>query len=1157
MSGNNIIDEFNVINRHNKIVPLDFNRILNRLNSLKTMEPSLHVNVGLIAQNTIKLMINNISTRELDNISANICASMITVHPDYGTLASRIEISNLHKETNDDYYQMLLELNDYKNENNEPIKLVDDKLILFANNYSELIQKKVNYNLDFNFSYFGIKTLKKSYLLKHNLSNNNIKILERPQHLYLRVSIGIYFNKIDENGYTNEYTLEDIFNTYKLLSEHYYTHATPTLFNGGTPRQALSSCFLLEIGDNLEGIYKTLSDTAKISKWSGGIGVHCSQVRAKNSLIKSTNGRSEGIIPMLKVYNDSALYVSQGGGKRKGSTAVYLEPWHPDIFDFLDLKKPIGDEYLRARDLFLAMWIPDLFMKRLKLAIQTNKTVYWSLFCPNIAIGLADKYGDEFEELYIKYENEQKYNEQVDITLLWKKILEIQMESGTPYLMFKDQVNKKCNQNNLGTIKSSNLCVSENTLILTKKGYYPIKDLANKDVEVWNGSEFSLSSVRKTNVNQELLSISTDDGCELKCTPYHKFYIVSGSRNDKHIIKEAGELKTGDRLVKCDFPVIEGNKDFDFKYPYTHGLYCADGTDHKYDNGERRYANIDLYHEKQKLLSYVEYSRTNTINDKCNKLRIVLNDDINQKFDVPINASLDNKLHWLAGYCDGDGTFTYSNPNNLIGLQISSIHQDFLMNVKLLCNTLGTNPKITLNRKECLQLMPDNKGNGELKEYKCKEIYRLLFTSSDTYKLFITLKLPTNRLIHNSIKSLNNKSKYIRISSIEKVDGLHDTYCFNEPKEHKGIFNGIITGNCSEINIYTDKDNIGVCNLASISLPKFVETSANGIVFYNYQKLYEITKIIIKNLNQVIDNNVYPVPEGKLSDSKNRPLGLGVQGLADVFFKFKIPFTSNKAKEINKLIFETIYFASVESSCELAQKNGSYKSYNNSMVSKGQLQFDLWGVTPSSMWNWDKLRINISKYGLYNSLLTALMPTASTSQIMGNYEMFEPITSNMFTRNTLSGTYQIINKYLITDLLELNIWNDQLKQKIIANNGSVQNIDEIPKELKDIYMTVWELKQKDLIDMDVDRSAYVCQSSSSNRYMSQPNNNKLTSMYMYCWNKGLKTGCYYLRSKSGADAIKFNVDVNILKEHQLKQLKQKQELLNTAVEEEECTVCSA
>jgi len=1145
MSGNNIIDEFNVINRHNKIVPLDFNRILNRLNSLKTMEPSLHVNVGLIAQNTIKLMINNISTRELDNISANICASMITVHPDYGTLASRIEISNLHKETNDDYYQMLLELNDYKNENNEPIKLVDDKLILFANNYSELIQKKVNYNLDFNFSYFGIKTLKKSYLLKHNLSNNNIKILERPQHLYLRVSIGIYFNKIDENGYTNEYTLEDIFNTYKLLSEHYYTHATPTLFNGGTPRQALSSCFLLEIGDNLEGIYKTLSDTAKISKWSGGIGVHCSQVRAKNSLIKSTNGRSEGIIPMLKVYNDSALYVSQGGGKRKGSTAVYLEPWHPDIFDFLDLKKPIGDEYLRARDLFLAMWIPDLFMKRLKLAIQTNKTVYWSLFCPNIATGLTDKYGDEFEELYTKYENEQKYNGQVDITILWKKILEIQMESGTPYLMFKDQVNKKCNQNNLGTIKSSNLCVHGDTFILTKDGYYPIKDLANKEVEIWNGSEFSLSPVRKTNVNQELLKITTSDGCELKCTPYHKFYIQT---HNNIIVKQANELNYNDKLIKCEFPTIINNKNKEDsnenKNYYTYGFFTGDGT-YSIKNNTRTAKIYLCSEEKKNLLQYFNYRGDIKSNNK-NDLIIKLAFNTPTKFMVPLDKSINCKLYWLAGYLDADGNIIKTKQT----LRVCSINKKFLYKVKLLCNTLGTNPKITLKRNECIQNIKD-------RDVNCKQIWNLHFNARDTYHLYQNLKLPTNRLQFIGKYPSKDARHFVRISSIEKVDGLHDTYCFNESKEHKGIFNGIITGNCSEINIYTDKDNIGVCNLASISLPKFVETSTNGIVFYNYQKLYEITKIIIKNLNQVIDNNVYPVPEGKLSDSKNRPLGLGVQGLADVFFKFKIPFTSSKAKEINKLIFETIYFASVESSCELAQKNGSYKSYNNSMVSKGQLQFDLWGVTPSSMWNWNKLRINISKYGLYNSLLTALMPTASTSQIMGNYEMFEPITSNMFTRNTLSGTYQIINKYLITDLLELNIWNDQLKQKIIANNGSVQNIDEIPKELKDIYMTVWELKQKDLIDMDVDRSAYVCQSSSSNRYMSQPNNNKLTSMYMYCWNKGLKTGCYYLRSKSGADAVKFNVDVNILKEHQLNQLKQKQELLNTAVEEEECTVCSA
>jgi ribonucleoside-diphosphate reductase alpha chain len=810
----NQIEEFNVINRKGETIPLDFNRILNRLTNLKNYEPVLHVNVGLIAQNTIKLMINNITTIELDNISANICASMITTHPDYGTLASRIEVSNLHKETNDNFYQTVLNCNNYFNSENENIKLIDDKVILFASNYNDEIQNILDYSKDYNFTYFGIKTLKKSYLLKHN-NNKNIKIIERPQHMFLRVSIGINLNNIDDNGFANEKIINEIFNTYYLMSNNYYTHATPTLFNAGTPRQSLSSCFLIGIEDELEHIYKTLSDTAKISKWSGGIGIHCTQIRAKDSLIKSTNGKSEGIIPMLKVFNDSALYVSQGGGKRKGSTAVYLEPWHSDIFEFLDLKKPIGDEYLRARDLFLALWIPDLFMKRLKLAIQTNKPVYWSLFCPSKAKGLADKYGDEFETLYIKYENEQKYNKQVDITILWKKILEIQMESGNPYLMFKDHINRKCNQNNLGTIKSSNLC--------------------------------------------------------------------------------------------------------------------------------------------------------------------------------------------------------------------------------------------------------------------------------------------------------------------------------------------------AEINIYTDKNNIGVCNLASVCLPKFVEINENNEVFYNYEKLYKITKVIVKNLNKVIDNNVYPVKEGFQSDSVNRPIAIGVQGLADVFFKFKIPFTSDRAKEINKLIFETIYYAAVESSCDLAKEYGYYKNYPTSMTAKGQLQFDLWNVVPSNLWNWQELRNKVKQYGLYNSLLTALMPTASTSQIMGNSEMFEPITSNMFTRNTLSGTFQIINKYLIKDLIELNIWNDNLKQKIIAYNGSIQNIDEIPKHIKDIYMNIWELKQKDLIDMDTARSAYICQSSSSNRYMSNPTNNKLTSMYIYCWDKGLKTGCYYLRTQSGASAVKFTVDVDILKEINKKNIKK--EVIECT--DDVCTVCSA
>jgi ribonucleoside-diphosphate reductase alpha chain len=454
-------------------------------------------------------------------------------------------------------------------------------------------------------------------------------------------------------------------------------------------------------------------------------------------------------------------------------------------------------------------------------------------------------------------------------------------------------------------------------------------------------------------------------------------------------------------------------------------------------------------------------------------------------------------------------------------IEINLNNSKVLYHIKLLCNTLGINPKIS-------------------------EFYKLIFNLNDINHLYKILNLPVKKLVIYNFQQENQDT--IKIQFIKKLDDLYDTYCFNEPKEHKGIFNGILTGNCAEINIYTDKDNIGVCNLASISLPKFIEFNTYNEPIYNYQKLYDITKIIIKNLNQVIDNNVYPVNEGKYSDSLNRPLGLGVQGLADVFFQFKIPFTSSKAKEINRLIFETIYFASLESSCELAQINGYYKTYPTSMMAKGKLQFDLWDVIPSNLWDWQTLRQKISQYGLYNSLLTALMPTASTSQIMGNYEMFEPITSNMFIRNTLSGTFQIINKYLIKDLLKLNLWNDNLKQKIIANNGSVQNIDEIPKNLKDIYQTVWELKQKDLIDMDADRSAYVCQSSSSNRYMSNPTNNKLTSMYIYCWRKQLKTGCYYLRSKSGADAVKFTVDVNILKEQKLKK---------NSIIEEECTICSA
>ena len=1126
--------DYQVINRNGMSVPLDFNKILLRLNTLKKINPELLVNVGLIAQNTIKLMANNITTIELDNISANFCASMITTHPDYGTLAARIEIDNLHRETLDNYYETVLNINDY-NINGKNNKMLDEKLVNFAFKYQSDINKIINYENDYNFTYFGIKTLKKAYLLKH-ITNGKNKILERPQHMYMRVSIGIHLNKINVDGSTDLITLNEIYETYEKLSNNEYIHATPTLFNAGTHRQSLSSCFLLNVDDDLEGIYKTLSDTAKISKWSGGIGIHVSQVRAKDSIINSTNGKSEGIVPMLKVYNDSALYVSQGGGKRKGSTAVYLEEWHADIEGFLDLKKPIGDEMLRARDLFLALWISDLFMERLEIAIKTNKEVLWSLFCPNKAKGLTDVYGNEFKKLYITYEEKKLYNKQISIIKLWKHILEVQQESGVPYIMFKDAVNRKNNQNNLGIIKSSNLCVKGDTLILTKDGYYPIKDLANKDVEIWNGNEFSLSPVRKTGENQQLIKITTDDGCVIECTKYHKFHIVSGSISTKHIIKEANELKNDDRLIKCNFPVLKGNIDYDFKSPYTHGFFCGDGT-YK-ENSPIIYLYGD---DKQKLLPYLQYRNNIVKNDR--RIELKLNKDMNKKYLVPINASIECKLLWLAGILDSDGTIR--NYLNTYSLSITSIHKEFLYNIKLLCQTIGCNPKVGLSRNESIKKFP----NGNL--YNCKQLWLLQFSATDTYLLYNKLNLPTKRLIFNGKKPKTDRRHFVRIQSIEEVKGLHDTYCFNEPKNHTGIFNGIITGNCAEINIYTDKDNIGVCNLASISLPKFVEYDENNNPVYNYKKLYDIVRIATRNLNKVIDNNVYPVKEGEYSDSLNRPIAIGVQGLADVFFKFKVPFTSEKAKEINKLIAETMYFAALSESNDMARDlHTTYKNYSTSMSARGILQYDLWGVTPSNLWNWEELKEKIKYFGLYNSLLIALMPTASTSQILGNYEMFEPITSNMFIRSTLSGTFQIINKYLIKDLIELNLWNDTMKQKIIANDGSIQNIPEIPKNIREIYRTVWELKQRDLIDMDRDRGAYVCHSSSSNRYVKNPTDNKLTSMHMYSWKVGLKTGCYYLRSQSDVNAVKFNVDVNILK--QTKEIQTKKEVV-----EEECLVCSA
>ncbi len=751
-----------VLKRDGRRETVKFDKITARIEKLCYGLDPKFVNPVEVAMKVINGLYDGVSTQELDNLAAEIAATLTTKHPDFAKLAARIAVSNLHKVTSKSFSSTMKRFYTYvdpKNGQNAP--LISKETYKVIKEHAAELDEAIIYDRDFAYDYFGFKTLERSYLMKIDG-----KVIERPQHLLMRVAVGIHGEDIPA-----------AIETYNLLSEKWFTHATPTLFNAGTPKPQLSSCFLLTMkDDSIDGIYDTLKQCAKISQSAGGIGLSIHNIRAKGSYIKGTGGTSNGIVPMLRNFDMTARYVDQGGGKRKGSFAIYLEPWHADIFDFLDLKKNHGKEEMRARDLFFAVWIPDLFMKR----VENNEM--WSLFCPNEAPGLADVWGEEFERLYEKYERENKFRKQIKAQDLWFEILESQIETGTPYILYKDAANRKSNQKNLGTIKSSNLC--------------------------------------------------------------------------------------------------------------------------------------------------------------------------------------------------------------------------------------------------------------------------------------------------------------------------------------------------TEIIEYTSPEEVAVCNLASIALPKFIVDGK-----FDHQKLYEITKVATRNLNKVIDVNYYPVAEARNSNMKHRPIGIGVQGLADAFILLRMPFDSDEARRLNEDIFETIYFGAMEASMELSKVLGPYQTFKGSPVSKGIFQFDMWNVTPKSgRWNWDQLKRDVKQFGVRNSLLLAPMPTASTSQILGNNECFEPYTSNVYTRRTLSGEFIIANKHLMKDLMNLGLWSENMRQKLIATNGSVQPIAEIPQNIKDIYRTVWEISQKSIIDMSADRGAYICQSQSLNIHLTNPNFGKLTSMHFYAWKKGLKTGMYYLRSTAAADAIKFTLD---------------------------------
>jgi ribonucleoside-diphosphate reductase alpha chain len=1094
-----------VVKRSGRIEDMKFDNITNRIKNL-TYGLSKNCDSSKVAQQVASSLYDGITVQEIDTLSAEVCVGMITSDPDYEILATRIVASNIQKVCPNNFHIAMKKL--------AKAGIVTEEVARIAGRVRDDIDTK----RDYDFGYFGLKTLEKSYLQRLDGI-----LMETPQYMFMRVAIGIHGEDIPS-----------VLETYDKMSKGMFIHATPTLFNAGTPRPQMSSCFLIaNKGDSIDGIYGTLTECAQISKWAGGIGMHIHDVRANKSRIRGTNGQSDGIIPMLRVFNATARYVNQAG-RRKGSIAVYLEPWHADIMDFLELRLNQGDEEARCRDLFSALWIPDLFMKRVEEGGQ------WSLFCPDKAPGLSDAVGEEFEALYTKYEEEGRANATVPAAEVWKAILKSQTETGTPYMLYKDACNKKSNQKNLGTIKSSNLCVAPETKILTSEGQQTISELKDKEVEVWNGEEFSKVTVRQTGQDKKLLTVKTSKGLSLRCTPYHKFWIVG---HDEPI--EAQNLEEGMKIIKHSLPVINNNTK-ELKYAYTHGLFCADGTTSS--EGEPKRCNfkaktnglcmrhqtcvkdyeedgmcqansyteqkwLDLYHEKMDLVNHLQYDYAST-NSSHNKMRLRLPKDIDEKYMVPFEYSLKSKLEWLAGFIDGDGCVTRHAGGRGVSIQIGSIHRDFLNEVLLMLQTMGVNSRLNMARKSCERKLPGG-------TYQCKDLWRLLIPSGSV-EILKSLGLSPKRLNITTEQKPNRQALHFeKIVSVEDLGETADTFCFNEPLRHRGVFNGILTGNCTEILEYTDKDETSVCNLASIALPKYVDEETRS---FDYQKLHEITKIVTKNLNRVIDRNFYPVETARKSNMRHRPIGLGVQGLADVFILCRHAFDSDEAKEMNAHIFETMYHAALEASSELAEVEGSYETFEGSPASQGVLQFDMWDGETKLHYDWDALKERIKEKGLRNSLLMAPMPTASTAQILGNNECFEPYTTNIYLRRTLAGEFVVVNKHLVEDLKKIGLWSKEMKDLMVKAGGSIQNIVDIPDDIKNLYRTVWEIKMKDVIDMAAQRGRFIDQSQSMNLFMESPTLSKLSSMHMYAWKQGLKTGMYYLRSKAKARPIQFSLE---------------------------------
>ena len=776
----------------------------------------------------------------------------------------------------------------------------------------------------------------------------------------------------------------------------------------------------------------------------------------------------------------------------------------------MNLKSP-STPGIKAEELFYAMWISDYFME----CVEQDKD--WYLMCPNQCPGLNKVWGDEYKKLYTSYVAAGKYKADSVIKAkeLFKIILQRQLEKGVPYILYKDACNRKSNQSHLGTIESSNLCVAPETRILTDVGHIPIKDLVNQQVNVWNSAMWSKVIVKQTGTNQPLITVTLSDGAQLTCTPYHKFVIRKGYTDKCHIASatkvEAHTLVPGTKLAKWECPVIAGDSSKDFKYAYTHGFFCGDGT---YNNDR---PHLALYDEKKDLIPYLDIRSTSGVEDASGRINTSLHHDLELKFRVPHGASLKCRLEWLAGLLDADGTVARNGKNE--SFQISSIEFNFLQEVRLLLQTMGVQSKVTKMHDEEMRLMPDGRGGQAM--FKCKTAWRILISSSSVHSLK-SIGLETHRLKTSGNKPQRNAEQFVTVVSVEDKGRTDDTYCFTEPIMNLGVFNGICTGNCSEIVQYTSYDEVAVCNLASISLAKFCKVDqTTGVQTYDYKELYDVTRIVCRNLNKIIDVNFYPIEEASNSNMRHRPIGLGVQGLADTYMKLRLPFDSEEAYVVNRKIFETIYFAALTESCAIAEKVGSYSTFKGSLLDRGIFHWELsqdrdrnpMTVSSELGWDWENLRKDIRTHGTRNSLLIALMPTGSTSQILGNVECFEPIKSNIFQRGNAVGDFIVVNEMLVDDLIKLGLWNDQIAKQIENADGMIGDIETIPKHIRDLYKSVWEIESKHIINQAIERGAFVDQAASMNLFEVGPTVEKLSRCQFHIWRRGGKNGNYYVHTR--------------------------------------------